>query len=294
MMKSHSLSDKLADGLIALVLGGAALLSLYPIWYTVAVSLSSSAAAAGGLVKLWPVQFTLQAYRTIMDDPAFFRAFGVSLQRVGLGALINFVLTVLMAYPLSKSAAQFSGRNVYMWFVVFTMLFSGGLIPWYLTIKEYELLNTIWALVLPGAVPVFNVILTVNFFRSLPRELEEAGYMDGAGPWYVLWNIFVPLSAPVLATVTLFSIVGHWNSFFDGLILISNPEKYPLQTYVQQMVVRFSTESMTPDQLKNLGELSNRTLNAAKIFVTMLPVLLIYPFLQRFFIHGIMLGSVKE
>jgi len=294
MIKSHSLSDKVADGFIVLLLAGAALLSLYPIWYTVAVSLSSSAAAAGGLVKLWPVQFTLQSYRTIVDDPAFFQAFGVSLQRVGLGVVINFILTVLMAYPLSKSGSQFPGRNFYMWFVVFTMLFSGGLIPWYLTIKAYHLLNSIWALVLPGAVPVFHVILTINFFRSLPKELEEAGYMDGAGPWYVLWNIFVPLSAPVLATVTLFSIVGHWNSFFDGLILISNPEKYPLQTYVQQMVVRFSTENMTPDQLKSLGELSNRTLNAAKIFVTMLPVLVIYPFLQKFFIHGIMLGSVKE
>ncbi|MBB6672522.1 carbohydrate ABC transporter permease [Cohnella nanjingensis] len=294
MIHSKSWSGRLADGGIFLVLTGTALLSLYPIWYMVAVSFSSSTAAASGIVKFWPVGFTLKSYQAILNDPAFFTAFGVSVKRVAIGAGLSFLLTVLTAYPLSKEPGRFRGRNVYMWFVIFTMLFSGGLIPWYLTIKAYGLLNSIWALVLPGAVPVFNVILVVNFFRNLPKELEEAGMMDGAGPWYLLSKVYVPLATPVLATVTLFSIVGHWNAYFDGLILISDPAKYPLQTYIQQLVVQVNTQNLTADQLKSLSELSDRTLNAAKIFVTMLPVLIVYPFLQRFFIHGIMLGSVKE
>lgn len=181
-----------------------------------------------------------------------------------------------------------------MWFIVFTMLFSGGLIPWFVTIKSYGLLDTIWALVLPTAVPVFNVILLVNYFRSIPKDMDEAGMMDGAGPWYMLIKIYLPLSVPVLATITLFSIVGHWNSFFDGLILMNKQEHYPLQTYIQQLVVQINTDNMTTEELRQMAQLSNKTLNAAKIVISMLPILVVYPFLQRFFIHGIMLGSVKE
>jgi ABC-type glycerol-3-phosphate transport system permease component len=184
-----------------------------------------------------------------------------------------------------------------MWILVFTMLFHGGLIPWYLTIKNLELLDTIWALVLPGAVPVYNIILLMNFFRNLPKELMEAAEIDGAGPWYIMARIFVPLSLPAIATVTLFSIVGHWNSFFDGLVLMNSQDNYPLQTYIQTLVVQINAEmmaTMSTDQLVDLMKISNRTFNAAKIIVSMIPIVLLYPFIQRFFIHGLTLGSVKE
>ncbi|HZG75795.1 MAG TPA: carbohydrate ABC transporter permease, partial [Paenibacillus sp.] len=168
-------------------------------------------------------------------------------------------------------------------------------IPWYMVIQKLGLMDSIWALVLPGAVPIFNVILLMNFFRSLPKELEEAGVMDGAGPWYMLVRIFLPVSLPALATVTLFTIVGHWNSFFDGLILINSPEKLPLQTYIQTLVVEMSNLNlMNPEDIQRMEEISNRTMNAAKIVVAMIPILLVYPFLQRYFIHGIVMGSVKE
>jgi putative aldouronate transport system permease protein len=294
MVREATLGSRVFDGLLVVLLVGIALLCLLPLWYTLAISLSTNSAAEAGLVKLWPVGFNLNSYQEIMGDSKFFNSFWISIQRVVLGAGVSFVVTVLMAYPLSKTSKELPLRNVLMWVLVFTMLFNGGLIPWYQTVKSLGLINSIWALVLGHSVPMFNVILVVNYFRNLPKELEEAALVDGAGPWYMLVKLFIPLAVPVLATVTLFSIVYHWNEFFNGLVLMSKADKYPLQTYIQQLVVVIDASTMDTEQLKRLSELSNRTLNAAKIFIAMIPVLIIYPFLQRFFIHGITLGSVKE
>ncbi|SDW48301.1 carbohydrate ABC transporter permease [Paenibacillus sp. CF384] len=273
-----------------------AAISVFPILHLFALSFSDSGAASAGKVTIFPVQFNLAAYKVVVDDHLFFKTFLNSLKRVGLGVAVQFLITVLMAYPLSRSVNQFGSRNIYMWFVVFTMLFSGGLVPWYMTIRDLHLLDSIWALVLPGAVPVFNVILLMNFFRNLPKELDDAMAIDGAGPWMGLVRMYIPLSLPAIATVTLFSMVGHWNAFFDGLILIHSEEKQPLQTYLNQIVVQMNLNSanMTEDQLNTLMKLSNKTVNSAKIFISMLPLFIIYPFLQRYFIHGITLGSVKE
>ncbi|UVI31707.1 carbohydrate ABC transporter permease [Paenibacillus spongiae] len=294
MVTNRSFSSRLSNAVIVAILTCISLLCIAPLWYTISVSFSDKAAVAAGLVTWRPVEFTLSAYQHLLSDKSFFRAFGISVERVLLGGLINFVLTVMMAYPLSRETKQFKVRNLYMWFIVFTMLFSGGLIPWFMTIKSYGLLNSIWALVLPGAVPVFSVILLVNFFRSIPKDLDEAAVMDGAGPWYMLLRIYLPVSLPALATITLFSIVGHWNSFFDGLILMTKSELYPLQTYIQQLIVQVNTAGMTSEEMKMVAQLSNKTLDAAKVVISMIPVLIIYPFLQKYFIHGIMLGSVKE
>lgn len=268
--------------------------SLAPVIHTIAVSFSDMSAAAGGFVTFWPKGFNIESYRKIIDDPYFSNAFIVSLKRVLLGGSINFVLTVLLAYPLSRSEKEFKTRHYYMWFILFNMLFTGGIIPLYLVVKYLGMFNTLWALVLPGAVPVFNVILLMNFFRNLPKELSEAGLIDGAGPWFMLFKVFLPLSLPAMATVTLFSVVTHWNSFFDGMIFMRSVENYPLQTYIQQLVVQLSPEYLDSSNMDLLAKMSDKTLNAAKIMVSMLPILLVYPFLQRYFIHGIMLGSVKE
>jgi putative aldouronate transport system permease protein len=294
MVREMSLGSKAFDVLLIVMLVGIALLCILPLWYTLAVSLSENSAAAAGLVRLWPIGFNLNSYHEIMSDEKFFNSFWISIKRVVLGASLNFIVTVLMAYPLSKSSKDLPHRNVFMWILVFTMLFNGGLIPWYQTVKALGLINSIWALVLGHSVPMFNVILVVNYFRNLPKELEEAALVDGAGPWYMLVKLYIPLAVPVLATVTLFSIVYHWNEFFNGLILMSKSDHYPLQTYIQQMVIVIDASTMDTEQLKRLSELSNQTLNAAKIFIAMIPVLVVYPFLQKFFIHGITLGSVKE
>ncbi|MCA0756475.1 carbohydrate ABC transporter permease [Paenibacillus sp. N4] len=296
MIRETSAASKIFDLTLIIVLVAISLLCILPIWYTLMVSLSQKSAAAAGIVSVWPKGFNLNSYQQIMKDAMFFNSFWVSVQRVGLGAVISFAVTVLMAYPLSKSTKDFRLRNVLMWVLVFMMLFSGGLIPLYQTVKAYGLIDSVWVLVLSGGLPMFNVILVMNFFRNLPKELEESAFVDGAGPWYTLIKLIIPLSVPVLATVTLFSIVGHWNEFFSGLVFMTKPDNYPLQTYIQQMVVQMDLTSISndPEALKRLNELSNQTLNAAKIFIAMIPILVIYPFLQRFFVHGITLGSVKE
>lgn len=230
-----------------------------------------------------------------MSDKQFFISFGVSVKRVLLGGALQFIMTVLMAFPLSRSPRRFKGRNVYMWCLVIAMLFSGGLIPWYLTIRAVGLIDSIWALVLPGAVPVFNVILLMNFYRNLPKELDEAAMMDGAGPWSTLLRLYIPLGLPAIATVTLLSVVGHWNAFFDGLVLIHNQDKMPLQTYINTFLLQpAQLDNMDPEMMKTIMQTSDQGLNAAKVMVSMIPILMIYPFLQRYFIHGIVLGSVKE
>ena len=202
----------------------------------------------------------------------------------------------MMAYPLSKDKTAFPSRNIYMWIVVFTMLFSGGLIPTFLLINQLKLMDTIWALVLPGAVPVFSVIILMNFFKGVPKGLEEAAAMDGASPWYIMWRIFVPLAKPAIATIALFAIVNHWNAFFDGKIYINSPEKLPLQTYIQSLTADTSRRyaNMTYDQILRQQQLSTLTFNSAKIVVSMIPILAIYPFLQKYFVSGIVMGAVKE
>ncbi|QGQ98720.1 carbohydrate ABC transporter permease [Paenibacillus psychroresistens] len=294
MIRETTLGSKAFDVLLILFLVGTALLCVLPLWYTLAVSLSDNAAASAGQVSFYPKGFNFGSYIEIMGDSKFFNSFWISIQRVVLGSGLNFIVIILLAYPLSKNARNLPFRNLLMWILVFTMLFNGGLVPWYQTVKSLGLINNIWALVLGSGVPVFSVILVINYFRNLPKELEEAALVDGAGPWYMLVKIYIPLAVPVLATVTLFSIVYHWNEFFNGLVLMSNADHYPLQTYIQQLVVIVDANTMTAEQIQHMSELSNQTLNAAKIFIAMIPVLIIYPFLQRFFIHGITLGSVKE
>jgi putative aldouronate transport system permease protein len=268
-------------------------LCLFPLIHVLAISFSSSSAAAAGMVKLWPVDFTLSSYQYILNKPEFVASFVVTLQRVAMGFVINMTLSILCAYPLSKETKDFKFRTPYAWYFIITILFGGGLIPWYLTVSETGLIDTIWALIIPGAVPVFSVILLLNFFRGLPREIEESAFMDGAGHWRVLWTMYVPLSLPSLATLSLFTIVGHWNAWFDGLILMNFPENYPLSTYLQLMIINSNPMKLDMTNIKEFAEISDRTTRASQIFLGALPILLVYPFLQKYFVKGIVLGSVK-
>jgi putative aldouronate transport system permease protein len=290
------LGSALFDAFNYFFLVAVAVLCLFPIINVLSISLSSSTAAAAGLVRLWPIEFTLSSYKYALTKHQFLVSFIVSLERVGLGLVINMLCTILAAYPLSKYNKELWGRNIYAWFFFITMIFSGGLIPWYMTIKQVGLIDNLFALILPGAVPVFNVIILLNFFRQLPKEISESAVMDGAGHWTILWRIFVPLSLPSLATLVLFTFVGHWNSWFDGMILMTSPDKYPLQTYLQSIIVVRDSKlftTLSPEELKELQSVSDRTLKSAQIFIAAAPVLAIYPFLQKYFMKGLVLGSVK-
>ena len=284
-----------ANWWIVLILTALTLMCLLPILHTVAISFSDQAQAAAGEVMFWPNGFSLNSYAKLLQEGSFLEAFWVSIQRVFLAIAISVSITILSAYALSKSPQVFRGRNIYLWVLVFTMLFNAGTIPWYMAIRTAGLLDTIWALVLPCAVSAYNIILMMNFFKGIPSALEEAALVDGAGPWRTLFQIYIPLSKPSIATITLFTVVYHWNNFYDGLVLMSKPNHYPLQTYIYQLTVTVDVRTITNiDTLKELLKVSGLTLNASKLVVSMVPILLVYPFLQRYFVTGLTLGSVKE
>jgi putative aldouronate transport system permease protein len=266
---------------------------LFPMIHILAVSFSDRAASTGGFVTVWPIRFTTANYEKILQARAIYTAAWVSVQRTVVGTLLNLLLTILTAYPLSKSAQVWKGRNIFVWIVVFSMFFGGGLIPWFLVIRSLGLLNTVWALILPGALPVWNVILTMNFFRDVPRELEEAAIIDGASHWRILWDVYVPISVPALAVMTLFSAVGHWNSWFDGMVLMSRTTLYPLQTFLRSVVVTMNLSMLLTMDAKTMYEISDRSARAATILISTIPILIVYPFVQRYFIVGIKLGAVK-
>lgn len=297
MIENKSLASNIRRFVIYLIILLLAFICLIPLWNIVCISFSSSGAVAGNRVGVWPVQFTLAAYVKILNDSQFWRSFGISVVRVIIALVINLFMIVLMAYPLSKTKREFKARNIYMYLMIFAMLFNGGMIPTYLVVKELGLLNTIWALILPGAVPIFSVIMVMNFFMGIPKSLEEAAIIDGANPFQVLFNIFIPCAKPSLATVALFSIVGSWNDFYSGLIYVTKVKNYPVMTYIQSMSVNIEElikAGNNASALANIAEVSNQNLNAAKIVVAVIPLLLIYPLLQKYLITGIVMGSVKE
>lgn len=266
---------------------------ILPLIHILAVSFSASAPANSNLVGLWPIGFNFEAYAKTLNNDNFHQALWVGVKRTVLGTLIGMSLITLASYALSKEGRGFLSRKIYIWFFIFTMLFSGGIVPSYMLIRELNLMNTIWALVLPLAINVFNMILMMNFFKAVPKELEEASLIDGAGHFRTLFSVYLPVSMPAIATISLFTMVMHWNSWFDGLLYISDYRKYPLSTFLQTIIVQQDFNKINPD-INTLKNLSQRTVKSAQIFIGTLPILLVYPFLQRYFVKGIILGAVKE
>lgn len=284
----------------AIILSVTGFVCITPFLHLLALSFSQNSAVAAGRVTFWPVNFTLAAYEFAIMGGKFGPAMWVSIQRVLLGVTINLLLVVITAYPLSKSSKKMAGRNIYMIFFVVTMIINGGLIPTYILVTRLGLLNSIWALILPpvgsiGALPVFFMIIMMNFMRGLPDEIEEAAVIDGAGVFSVLIRIMLPLLTPAIATIGLFSIVGHWNEWFGGLIYMQSPTLYPLQTYLQTLLRNFEDiiRMAQGDYAEILRLLNVRTGRSAQLFLGMVPVLIVYPFLQKYFTTGLVLGSVK-
>jgi putative aldouronate transport system permease protein len=297
MIDNKGTSAKIRNTVIHLIVILLGLICLLPLINIVAISFSGSAAVTANKVGLLPVDFTTLAYSRIISDSQFWRSFGISVIRVALTLALNLVLVVPMSYAMTRKTSEFRFRNVYMNLLIFAMLFNGGMIPTYIVVKNLGLLNSIWALILPGAVPVFSVILMMNFFKGIPRALEEAAIVDGANPLQVLLHVMIPCAKPSIATISLFSVVGSWNDFFSGLIYMQKVKDYPIMTYIQSLSIDLQelvNNAASSSALENISELSNRNLNAAKIVVAVIPLLLIYPFLQKYLISGMTMGAVKE
>lgn len=287
------LSQKIFNVFNIIILTCLALICLLPFVYVVAVSFSDKNMVAAGMVTFVPKGFTTVAYEFLVTRVAFWRAFATSLIRVLIGTCINLCLILLTAYPLSKDGHKLTGRTIYTWYFFITMLVSGGLIPSYMLITKLGLRDTIWSLVLPGALPIFNLVLMINFFRTVPEELEDAALIDGASHLRTLVQIYVPVSKPAIATISLFCMVNHWNAWFDGMIYINSPEKVPLQTYLRSVILKMDMSEMTGDGWELMALLSDQSLRCAQIVIAVIPILCVYPFLQKYFVTGITLGSVK-
>lgn len=294
-MKYSSVSRKIFMCFNIAILILLSLTCILPFLNLLAVSFSSSSAVASGQVVFWPVEFTTFSYQFALEGGKFFAALWVSLKRVVLGVAVNLVLMIITAYPLSKSKEKLAGRGFYAVFFIITMLINGGLIPTYLVVVKMGLKDSLWSLILPGALPVYNMIILMNFMRGLPEEIEEAAMIDGAGPFRILVQIILPVLKPALATVGLFCMVTHWNDWFNGMIYMSRPENYPLQTYLQTLLQSFDQllQKAGTDYTRLLSMMSVRTGRAAQLFLAAIPIMMVYPFLQKYFANGLVLGSVK-
>ncbi|TCM99551.1 carbohydrate ABC transporter membrane protein 2 (CUT1 family) [Paenibacillus sp. BK033] len=275
-----------------ILLSAISLLAVLPFIYIIAGSFASDAELTKRAVFLIPKTFTTAAYQFIFSTDTILQSIKVSLYVTVVGTAVNLFFTVTMAYALSKR--NLMGRNTVLNLIVFSMLFGGGLIPTYLVVRDLHLLDSFWALMLPGAISAFNLIIVKNFFQELPAELEEAAKIDGCTELGLLWKIVLPLSMPVLATFTLFYAVGHWNNFYSALLYINDPQKWPLQVMLRQIVLLSQTaagdiNSMDP----NFVAPPDQSIKMAVIVIGTIPILLVYPFLQKHFAKGVLIGSVK-
>ncbi|NIK77791.1 putative aldouronate transport system permease protein [Paenibacillus castaneae] len=284
-------NTKIVDVIIMIIIGITSLLCLVPMIHLLALSFSSNGAIMAGKITLFPIGFNLTAFKAVFLHSAMIRSLIFTIFLVALFTAIAMFMTVIAAYPLTKPSLK--GRNFFLIVIVLTMFFSGGLIPDYLLMRELHLLDSIWVLVLPGSISAFYLIILKSFFSSIPLELEESSRMDGAGHFRILWSIILPLSLPSIATLSLFYAVGRWNGFQDALIYITSPNLYPIQLKLYALVISGQANDMSIMEAQNAGAPVPQSLKAASIMFGTVPILLVYPFIQRYFISGVMIGAVK-
>lgn len=286
-------SFTLADTIIYFVLFLLAVLTLIPILHVLSVSLSSPRAVLDSKLMLWPKQMTLESYKFIFRNDVLLRSLGITVFITVVGTALNLLFTTSAAYVLSKK--ELPGVSYFLLLIVITMLFSAGIIPGYMLIRSLGLLDSVWSMILPGMVGAFNLILMRNFFWSVPESLTESAKMDGAGELRILFQVMIPLSVPAIATIGLFYAVGHWNEFFRGVFYINDSQKWPLQVLMRNIVSQANLNELgvSNQQLYAGGKFNVLTIQSATIIAATVPILAVYPFLQKYFVKGIMLGAVK-
>ncbi|MFD0679049.1 MULTISPECIES: carbohydrate ABC transporter permease [unclassified Paenibacillus] len=289
MKQDLSIGNKIFDGLNYLILIIIGLVTVFPFIYIVAVSFTDASEVIKGGIILFPKKFSLTAYEYIFSTNTLLRSLGVSIYITVVGTFINLVVTSLMAYPLARATLQ--GRQVILFGVLFTMLFSGGMIPTYFVVKALGLTNSLWSLMIPSAVSAFNLIVLKNFFQQIPDGLEDSAKIDGCNDVGILFRIILPLSMPAMATFSLFYAVSHWNTFFNAILYINDNKLWPVQVLLREIVMLAQTR--IGDNGFDEAMIQPQTIRMAVIVFATLPILLVYPFLQKHFAKGVLLGSVK-
>jgi putative aldouronate transport system permease protein len=267
------------------------LICLAPFLHIAAISLSSAGPILSGKVSLLPVDLNLEAYVKVFSDASMIRSLGFTVLLTGLFTVLSMLMTIAIGYPLSKK--KLKGRKVFMIVVVITMFFSGGIIPEYILIRNLNLLDSIWALVLPGLINPFYLIILITFFNNIPESLEESAEIDGSSHFRTLLSIMLPLSLPVITTLSLFYAVGRWNGFTDTLMYINSPELYPLQLKLYQLIQNNMITDLLQMEGAQMATVVPESLKAASVIFATVPILIVYPWLQRYFVSGVMLGAVK-
>lgn len=299
MHRKRYQSEWLFEGMVYLITTLMVLMSLLPLIHVLALSFSSKMMSQSGQVSFWPKEFTLSAYQYILRDGQYIESFGVSVLRTVVGTALQLATTIMMAYPMSLNRRQFPSRNRYMTYLLFSMMFGGGLVPWYLVVSGLGLTNSFASLIIPFMVTINSMILMMNYFRNLPKELSESAQIDGAGYMQIMSFVYLPCALPIIATVVLFSAVGFWNDYFNGMILETRGKWIPLQTYIRSLEIdKAAAENASilndPQYAEMLEQVSGRNFTSAKLSVATLPLLMVYPFVQKYFVTGITLGAVKE
>lgn len=292
MLYKQTLGDRLFDTFIYIALTILMLSTFYPLYYIFVVSLSSiGEIAKHGSIMLFPRGFTLEAYEAVIANPNILKGFRNSVFYVVAGTAINMVLTTFAAYGLSKRWLK--GRRIIMFMIVFTMFFGGGLIPSFLVVQKLGLYNTVWALLLPGAMSAWNMIMMRTYFMGISESLDESARIDGANDFQILFWVYLPVSMPILAVMVLFYAVGHWNSWFAASIYLQNRDLYPLQLILREILIQGRIADFGGDTT-NITQQVAKNLKYATIIVSTIPILVVYPFIQKYFVKGVMLGSLKE
>ncbi|MCT1397886.1 sugar ABC transporter permease [Paenibacillus sp. LC231] len=290
-MHSRSRADRVFDLFNYAFLTLLLIVILYPLYFIIIASVSDPISVSGGKVWLFPVDFTLEGYQRIMENQTIWVGYKNTLVYMTVGTAVNVAITVTGAYPLSRK--DMYGRNLFMFLITFTMFFSGGLIPTYLLVKSLGLMNSMWALILPGAVSVWNLIITRTFFQhNIPDELREAAAMDGCSDFKFFLQVALPLSKSILAVLVLFYGVSHWNSFFSALIYLRDEAQYPLQLVLRNILIQNEVQELMNLDLGASNSLSE-SIKYGVIIVASIPVLILYPMVQKYFVKGVMIGSLK-
>ncbi len=282
------------DVVVIIMFAALALLTLYPFYNVIILSFSNTESVAKHIPYLLPFALDLTGYKTIIQDSDFINSLLVSLFVTIVGTAVNMVLSVIAAYVLSRK--YLDGRNMIMSVLVFTMLFGGGLVPTYMVIKDMGLINKVWAMILPTAINTYYLIIMKNYFLGLPDGLFEAAKLDGAGEWTMLWKVAFPLSKPIMATFTLFYAVDRWNEWYNALLYINKKALSPLQIYLRDILTSLNSQLSTQAQqmMGSTQKVSTSAVQMATIVITALPIMLVYPYLQKYFVNGVMVGGIKE